>query len=152
MFADVFEGAIAAIAIEDASGGGESAWRAVGLPFVAADFAVLRVPEHVTRDEKIEMAVVIVIEEAGRAAPASGRHAGLDGYIGESPIAIIVVERIFPVVGDVEVGIAVIVVIADGHAHAVVAVPCVRQAGFFRYIGEAAIRILAIEAIPVLGI
>src|SRR5580658_5935983 len=137
MFADVFEGAIAAIAIEDASGGGESAWRAVGLPFVAADFAVLRVPEHVTRDEKIEMAVVIVIEEAGRAAPASGRYARFGRYIRESPVAIIVIERIFSVVGDVEVGIAVIVVIADGHSHAVISVACICQAGFLGDIREA---------------
>src|SRR5580658_7343401 len=117
MFADVFEGAIAAIAIEDASGGGESAWRAVGLPFVAADFAVLRVPEHVTRDEKIEVAVIIVIEEAGRAAPASSCYSGLCGYVRESSVPVIVIERIFPVVGDVEIGIAVVIVIAHGHAH-----------------------------------
>src|SRR5271170_4653863 len=119
--ADVFECAIAAIAIKDIGRCREFGGRTVRLPFIAANLAVLRVPEHVARDEQVEVAVVIVINEAGGTAPAARLHACFGSYVGESAVAIIVVERIFSVVGYVEVGEAVIVVIADRHTHAVVA-------------------------------
>src|SRR5579863_9929612 len=121
MLTDVFEGAVAAIAIKNVGGLREFGGRAVRLPLVAADFAVLGVPEHVAGDEEVEMAVVIVIEEARRTAPASGFDARFGGYVGEGAVAIIVVEDIFSVVRDVEVGEAIVIVISDSDAHAVVA-------------------------------
>src|SRR5580693_7023188 len=69
--ADVFECAIAAVAIEDIRGRGEFGRRTVGLPLASANLAVLRVPEHVSRDEQVQVAVVVVIEEARGATPAS---------------------------------------------------------------------------------
>ncbi len=58
----------------------------------------------------------------------------------------------FSIVGDVNVGITVVVVIADGHAHTVVGVAGVCQAGLLRDIRERAVFILAIETIPVGGV
>src|SRR5580704_12767848 len=69
MFADVLESAIAAIAVQNASGGRKCSRRAVSLPLVPADFAVLRVPEHITRHEQVEVPVVVVIKESSRTAP-----------------------------------------------------------------------------------
>jgi hypothetical protein len=63
-----------------------------------------------------------------------------------------VVQGVFSVVGDVEVGKAIIVVIAYGHTHAVIAVTCVRETGFPGDVGEASIRILPVKTIPIPGI
>ena len=59
------------------------------------------------------------------------------------------IENIFSVAGDVQIGEAVVVVIADGHSHAVVAVSGIGQAGFFRDVGETAVFVLPVEAVPV---
>jgi hypothetical protein len=63
-----------------------------------------------------------------------------------------VVEGIFAVVGDVEIGETVVVVVADGYADAVVAIAGVGEAGFFGDVGEGAVGILAVEAVPVFGV
>ncbi len=68
------------------------------------------------------MAVVVEVEKAGGAAPAAGFHSGLGGYIGKRAIPVVVVEGVLSVVRDVEVGKAVVVVIANRDAHAVIAV------------------------------
>src|SRR5580700_11005210 len=83
LLADVFECAIAAIAIKDVRGRGEFGRRTVRLPLASANLAVLRVPEHVSRDEQVQVAVVVVIEEARGTAPASRLHAGFGGHVGE---------------------------------------------------------------------
>ena len=70
--ADVFECAVAAIAVKNIGGLREFGGRAVRLPLVAADLAVLGVPQHVAGDEQVEMAVVVVVEEPCGTAPASG--------------------------------------------------------------------------------
>jgi hypothetical protein len=55
-----------------------------------------------------------------------------------------VIENIFSVAGDVKIGIAVIVVVADGYAHAVVSVSSVRQAGLLGHVGETSVFVLAV--------
>ena len=62
--------------------------------------------------------------------------------VGKCSVAVVVVENIFAVVGDVQIFEAVIVVIADAHA---LSPASVSQAGFFGDVGECAVVIVAIE-------
>ncbi len=124
--ADVFKSAIAAIAVEEVRGRREFGGRAVCLPLVAANFAVLGVPYHVASDKQVEVTVVIVIEKSCRTAPATSFDARFSGHVCKGAVAIIVIQSVFSVVRYVEVGEAVVVVIADCYAHAVVAVARVR--------------------------
>ncbi len=59
------------------------------------------------------------------------------------------IENILSVAGDVEIGEAVIVVIADGHSHSVVAVSGIGQPRFLSDVGEAAVFVLPIQPVPV---
>src|SRR6202034_2223483 len=125
--ADVFECAIAAVAIKNICGRGKLSRRAVGLPLGPADLAVLRIPYHVARDQQIQVAVVVVIKKSCRTAPTTSLYAGLGRDVRKGTITIVVVQGVFSVVRDVEVGKAIIVVITDRYTHAVIAVTCVRQ-------------------------
>src|SRR5580693_8991881 len=124
MLADVFECAIAAIAIKEICGRWELSWRAIGLPLAPAYFAVLRIPHHVARDQQIQVAVIVVIEKAGGAAPTASLHSGFGGDVFKGAVAIVVVQGIFSVVRDVQIGKTIVVVIADRYTHAVIAVTC----------------------------
>ncbi len=73
---------------------------------------------NVAGDEKIDVAVAIVIGPGGAGAEASGGHAGFLGYVFKLAIAEIVIERVAAEAGDVDILQAVVVVIGDGHAHA----------------------------------
>src|SRR5260370_2097123 len=79
--------------------------------------AVARVHIDVVGDEKIELAVAIVIDEgtAGIPALAFGGNAGFGGDIGERAVAIVVVEDVFAEVGNEEIVEAVVLVLADAH-------------------------------------
>jgi hypothetical protein len=110
------------------------------------------VPFHIASHKKIEKAVVVVIEEARGNRPASTRNACFCGYIRERSVAIVVVQDIFSVVGHEKIGEAVVVIVGDSHAHAVIAEARVGQAGCFGYISEAAVFVLAVEPVPVAGV
>ena len=75
--------------------------------------------------------------------------AGLLRYIGERAVAVVVVELVAAIGGDIKVLESVVIVVADGNAHAVAGS---LQAGFFRNVFECAIFLLMVEAIPVLRI
>src|SRR5437899_1259734 len=84
-----------------------------------------------------------------RFAFAAEGDASLDGSLFESAVMLVAIEVIgFRVVGDEEVGIAVVVVVADGYAHAV---ELDIKAGSRRYIGEGAVAIVVIEAKSTVG-
>ena len=105
-------------------------------------------PIHVASDEEVEPAVVVVVEEPGARAPSAGRHTGAFRDVGERAVAIVAIERVSAVVGDVEVCEAVVVVVADRDAHAVVVLRHAGETGLLRDVDERAIRVLVIEAIP----
>ncbi len=146
-FADVGEGAVA-IVVEEIAGLG-----AVDIGFavpafagdgVAAEFIFGFVEIDEAADEEVEAAVVVIIEPDGAAAPAGSGDAGFGGDVGESAVAIIVIENAAGILRDVEIGEAVGVVIADGDAHAV---GVSGHAGFFGDVGEGAVAIIAIERV-----
>ena len=62
------------------------------------------------------------------------------------------VERVAAVAGDVDIFEAVVVVVADRHAHAVVVLRHSGEAGLFRDIGERAVGVLVIEPVPELAV
>src|SRR5260221_11750579 len=97
------------------------------MPIAAANLVVIGVPLHVASYEEIEMAVVVVVEEARRHGPASARDASLGGYGREGAIAIVVIEDVLSVAGYVEIGISVVVVIAEGEAKTVIIVALVGE-------------------------
>ncbi len=90
------------------------------------------------------MAVAIVVDEGAAVAPglAGARDAGFFAYVGEGAVAVVVIEHIFSVIGDVEIFAAVVVVIADADA---LAPAGVREAGLFCDIGERAVAIVVVE-------
>jgi hypothetical protein len=57
-------------------------------------------------------------------------------------------ELVLPGVEHVDIGPAVVVVVADRYAHAIA---LARHAGFLRHVGEGPIVIVMVQAIPVLG-
>ena len=69
-------------------------------------------------DEKIEVAVAIVIDESAAGVPpfAVGGDAGFLRNVGERPVSVVVVQNIFTERSDVNIVEAVVVVIADANA------------------------------------
>src|SRR5450432_3893021 len=74
------------------------------------------------------------------------RKACLLGHVSEGSVPVVVVKRIAIDAGDKDVVIAVIVVVADGHAY-IEAGPF--QARLLRYVGEASVAVVVEEAVPV---
>jgi hypothetical protein len=93
------------------------------------------------------MAVVIVIEETCRDMPTVASDTCFCGDICEGTISIIVIQDILSVTCDEQVGIAIVVLVADRHAHAVVSDPSGSKSGGFGDIAETAIFVLAIQAV-----
>ena len=120
-----------------------------------ANGIVIHIPFHVVGNEQIRQAVVVVIHPYCRdrphllALPHTAANAGFGGNVGESSVAIIVIKDVLPVARNEEIGVAVIVVVADRDAHAVVARASAGKARGFRHVRETAVFVLAIEAIPV---
>ena len=71
-----------------------------------------------SRDEQVELAVAIVVDEGAARAPllAAARGAALLGDFAERAVALIVEEPVLAVAGDVEIVEAVVVVVADARA------------------------------------
>jgi len=92
-------------------------------------------------DEKIEVAVAIVVDESAASVPALAR-AGDTGFladVGEGAVAVVVVENIFAEVGDEKIVETVVIVIADAHA---LSPAGMMQAGFGSDISEGAVAII----------
>src|SRR6476620_1456502 len=92
------------------------------------------------------MAVAVVVDEGAAGAPgfAGAGDAGFLADVGEGTVAVVPIQHIFSVVGDVEIGVTVVVVIADANA---LSPSGVGEAGFLGDVGEGAIVIVAVEMI-----
>jgi hypothetical protein len=104
-----------------------------------------RVPEierDIARDVQIQPAVAVVVSKRAAGGPAIDGNTGLHRDIRESPVAQIPEQPIGAEVGDVEIGCAVVVDIADTDALApsLVADACGR-----RHVTERAIAVVAKE-------
>ena len=99
-------------------------------------------------DEEIELAIVVVVEPDGATTPAGRRHAGLVRHVGESAIAIVVIENAARVLGHVQVGQAIAVVVAHRHPHPVGAAA---HTGLRGDVAEGPIPVVAIEGVAQRG-
>ena len=125
LFADVGEGAVAVVVVEDvlaAFEAGRSAGDLDALVGAARGFRQrggLDVEVDVVGDEEIEVAVLVVVEKGAAGVPAQSwfcGQAGLRGDVGEGAVAVVAVEDVLAVVADEEIVPAIVVVVADAAA------------------------------------
>ena len=100
-----------------------------------------RIEIHIVRHKQIELTIAVVVQKTATCAPAvfGSGNAGLLGYIGESAVAIVVVENVASKIGDEEIVEAVVVVVADTTG---LSPAGAGQAGLFGDIGEGAVTIV----------
>ena len=139
----------AVVAQQGAERAGERGRRAVGPPqageLEALDLVDLGGPGDVVADEQVEVAVVVDVEERRAGEPAVGAlGVGGLGDVVEVPLAV-VAEQVAAADGrDVEVGVAVVVVVAHGHA---LAVEGLVQPGLLRDVLEVPLAVVAVEGL-----
>src|SRR5882762_6843736 len=68
-------------------------------------------------DHQVNQAVSVVVAESGSGRPPPVGHSRLCGYIGKSPITVVAIQDISVQAGDVDIGPAVVVVVAYRAAH-----------------------------------
>src|SRR5207302_489908 len=144
---DIGERAVAIVVIEDVRHAVVIVGMTVGAEtgsLLSAIAIRLKGPVHISSNQQIEFAVIVVIEESSACAPSSRAHTRPLGDIGKRPIAIVVVERVAPIAGYVNVFEAVVVIVAYRDPHAVVILRHSGQTGLLGDVGEGAIRILVI--------
>src|SRR5687768_1156263 len=87
-----------------------------------AELVLLRSEVDIVRDEEIEIAVTIDVEERAAGAPQCGISAPRVWHLGEPATARIPIQRVRSDVGDIQVDESVVVVVARAGAHSVLAV------------------------------
>ena len=119
----VFKGAVAAVVVENVFRRRQSSRAAHhrrALPDARRTIARSRrrreIEVNIIRDNQVELAVAIVVNERATAAPRLARSAdsSLVGHIGEDAV-IVVVEAVLAVIGDVQVFPSIVVVVADAN-------------------------------------
>ena len=109
----------------------------------AAENVVLGRPLDVVADQQIQQAVAIEIEPERRGAEgAAAAQAGLFGDVDEVAAPGVLKQAVLADGGDQNIGEAVVVVVGDGHAHAV---HFDRQAGWRVTSREGAVAVVAVE-------
>src|SRR5258706_1710472 len=89
------------------------------------------------------MAIFVIVAEGGTGAPPSGiSHTSFSRDVGESAVAIIVIERCAIEIRNIKVFPAIVVVVSDGDAESPSAMS---QPRFHRHIGESAIVVIVVE-------
>ena len=92
------------------------------------------------------MSIAIVIDESAAGSPrfAGAAHAGFIAYVGKRAVPVVVIQNIFPVVGDIKIFPSVVVVVAHTNA---LPPSGVRQAGLVRGVAERPVMVVAIQVI-----
>src|SRR6202035_2112406 len=111
-------------------------------PVERAPEIALGSPLHVVGDEEVELAVAVVVDPGGAGAEAGVPDAGGGGDVPELAAALVVEEMVAVERGDVDVLAAVVVVVPDGHPHAV---HLDVQAAATGDVGEGAVVVVAVE-------
>src|SRR5207253_1257968 len=124
-----------------AHSGQQSHFRESAIPVVVVQEALHRVIGHKDIGETV---AVVIGKTHSQALAVRIRYTGFGGDIGERAVAIVVVERVAPIAGYVNVFEAVVVIVAYRDPHAVVILRHSGQTGLLGDVGEGAIRILVI--------
>ena len=93
---------------------------------------------------QVQIAVASMSRKQTPAPTVCAFHAGRPRHVGERAVAVVAVEHVRPEVVQVQVGIAVVVVVAGSHAQSVVRVADARS---FRHVHEAAPAHVAVERV-----
>src|SRR5580700_7404110 len=97
---------------------------------------------YIPGNKQIQQAIVIVIAPSRSGGPASNRHPCLFRDISEGPIVIVVIKPVLSVVGNVDIGPTVVVIVGHGHAES----PAfIGDAGLVGYVGKCSIVIIVKE-------
>src|SRR5262249_17760766 len=109
------EGAVAIVVVDERGDWLEEIRMAVGTVafFVLAAPDVIEVPFDVAEDDEIEVAIGVEIDPSGAGRPAGAGNASFLRDVGERAVAIVVIELVATVGGDVKILEAVVVVVAD---------------------------------------
>src|SRR5207249_4809292 len=99
---------------------------------------------HEARDEQIEFAVIVIVEPGRARGPARRGHARFVSSIGESTVAVIVIEDVPSIAGHIEVHPAITVVISSRGTHAKIAAP---YPGLIRYVRKRAVVVIVVESV-----
>ena len=111
--------------------------------FVAAKFRqMVEVHVNVTRNEKIHVAIAIIIAPRGAGTEAAAAHTRLIRYILKFTTAQVAIKSITVISGDVEIQLAVIVEIRDRHTHAPAATS---EPGIAGDVFELSVRLLVVQ-------
>ncbi len=98
------------------------------------------------RNVQIEETVAVLVAKRRRRRPSVSRDPELPSGILETAVPEIAIEHIGTVVGHIEIHVAIIVEVPDGHAHPVAYVTHARLGGD---VGERAVCILSKESIAI---
>ena len=148
-FADVGEAAVAVVVKQPAAARGKSARAADhgdSFPIAAGGHFRAWVEVDVGAEEKIQMAVAIIVHKGASGAPLGHgqNQARLAGDIGERAVAVVAEQHVPVPIGEKKIVEPVVVVVADGDARHP-ARP--RKAGFRGHIGERTVAIVPVQAI-----
>ena len=99
----------------------------------------------VASHKQIQVAVAIIVHPGGAAAPPAGTHSSLGRHLTEGPVAIVAKELITAVARDVDIQVAVVIIVAHGHAGSEHPIAC--DTCFGSYILEFSVAQIAIERI-----
>src|SRR5262249_59412616 len=80
----------------------------------------------------------------GGSGAAQYAYSGLFGHVGERSVAVVVVQRITAVIGDVEVLPPVTVIVGCGHSHAE---PSACDSCFIGHVGERAVVVVVVKGV-----
>ena len=109
-------------------------------------------PAAVVRDEEIQLAIVVVVQPAGSRTPHLLAlvnwcpDSRLIRHICKSAVAVVSIQMILGHTGDVNIGPAIVIEIADRDPHIVT---IARQSGLFRDVSEGPIMIVVVQAVVV---
>ena len=127
----------------------------VGGSLKAAQRLVAVLPLQIVENEKIEQPVVIDVDPGRRDGPQRAEfrivgvvQSGLGGDVGEGAVAIVVIQSVAVNARHEDVGISVVIVIANSHANVV---PGACQPRDVRHVREYSVAVVAEQAVPVLG-
>src|ERR1700716_249816 len=111
---------------------------------VAAKLVLLFAEVHKATYEQIEPAVIVVVEPNCTGSPTGRGDTGLLCDVGKSSVSVVVIQNAFSVLGHVEIGEAIVIVVAHCGTHSIAPSG---YASFFRHVAEGTIPIVPIEGI-----
>ena len=120
----------------------------------AAKGILVDFPFAVIRNKQIHQTVVVIIDPKSRDRPNflpsqdPSSYTRLVSYIAECAVPVVVQKLILRHIDDIEIGISIIIVIANGSPHSITTA---RHTGFGGHVAVRAIAVIMKEAIPVYG-